>query len=326
MALPRIHYIAFGGTISSTAAVAGGPVTPNLSAAGIVAGVPQLDGLARIEASDFPALPSFSVTPVDMLAVAREAAAALARGCGGVVITHGTDTIEETAYTLALVLPRGAPIVLTGAMRNASATGSEGPANLLAAFQVATSPNAAGLGPLLVLNDEIHSARFGTKLHTSKASTFASPGAGPLGEVVEGRTDIWWRPAWEDELGLPESLDGLRVEIVLLAAGVSDVTLRAAAASRPTGIVIQGTGGGHVMPSLLPVIDEIVAAGVPVLIGGRGIAGATLERTYAIPGAEIDLIARGVIPVGRLSAHKARLRLLVGCSLGLDPRSLFPQR
>ena len=326
MALPRIHYIAFGGTISSTAAVPGGPVTPNLDAAGIVAGVPELAALARVEASNFPALPSFSVTPTDMLAVAREAAGALARGCDGVVITHGTDTIEETAYALALLLPRGAPIVLTGAMRNASQTGSEGPANLLAAFQVAASPNAAGLGPLLVLNDEIHAARFGTKLHTSKASTFASPGAGPLGEVVEGRADIWWRPAWEDELGLSDSVAACRVELVLLAAGVSDVTLRAAVAARPSAIVIQGTGGGHVLPPLLPALDEAVAAGIPVVIASRGNAGATLERTYAIPGAEIDLIERGAIPVGRLSGHKARLRLIVGCSLGLDPRSLFPLR
>ena len=124
MALPRIHYIAFGGTISSTAAVPGGPVTPNLDAAGIAAGVPELAAIARVEASDFPALPSFSVTPSDMLAVAREAAGALAAGCDGVVITHGTDTIEETAYALALLLPRAAPIVLTGAMRNASQTGA----------------------------------------------------------------------------------------------------------------------------------------------------------------------------------------------------------
>jgi len=326
MALPRIHYIAFGGTIASTATVPGGPVTPNLSAAGIIAAVPQLDRLAQIEASDFPPLPSFSVTPSDMLAVAREAAAGLARGCDGVVITHGTDTIEETAYALALLLPRGAPIVLTGAMRNASQTGSEGPANLLAAFQVATSPHAAGLGPLLVLNDEIHAARFGTKLHTSKASTFESPGAGPLGEVVEGQADIWWRPAWEDELGLPASVDACRVELVLLAAGLSDVTLRAAGATRPSAIVIEGTGGGHVLPPLLPALDEILAAGIPVVIASRGISGATLQRTYAFPGAELDLIERGSIPVGRLSGHKARLRLIVGCSLGLDPRSLFPLR
>ena len=326
MTLPRIHFIAFGGTISSVASVAGGPVTPTLGADGIVASVPQLAAIARVEANDFPAIASFAVTPQDMLAVAREAAAALDRGCDGVVITHGTDTIEETAYTLALTLPRSAPIVLTGAMRNASQTGSEGPANLLTAFQVAASPAAAGLGPLVVVNDEIHAARFVQKLHTSKASTFASPGAGPLGEVTEGRADIWWKPAWDDHLGLPATLDGHRVELVIVAAGVSDVTLRAAAAARPDGIVIECTGGGHLPPPLVPALEEIVAAGIPVVIASRGIAGATLERTYSMVGGEIDLLRIGSLPVGRLSGHKARLRLLVGRALGLDPAGLFPLR
>jgi L-asparaginase len=326
MALPRIHFIAFGGTISSTAVAPGGPVTPTLGAAGIAAAVPQLADLVRISPSDFPALASYAVTPADMLALAREAQGAIDAGCDGVVVTHGTDTIEETAYTLALVLPRTVPVVLTGAMRNASQTGSEGPANLLAAFQVAATPAAGGLGPLVVANDEIHAARFVTKLHTSKASTFASPAAGPLGEVTEGRADIWWRPAWEDELGLPDELDGSRVELVVVAAGISDTTLRAAAAGEPAGIVIESTGGGHLPPPLLPALEEIVAAGIPVVIATRGIAGATLESTYAMVGAEIDLIDRGAIPVGRLNGPKARLRLLVGDALGLDARTIFPVR
>ena len=326
MTLPRIHFITFGGTISSVSTVAGGPVEPTLDAAGIVAGVPQLADLVQIEASDFPAYASFAVTPQNMLDLAREAKRGIDNGCAGVVITHGTDTIEETAYLLALTLPRGVPIVLTGAMRNASQTGSEGPANLLTAFQLASSPAAAGLGPLVVANDEIHSARFVTKLHTNKASTFASPSAGLLGELTEGRADIWWQPRWNDYLGLPESLDGNRVELVLLAAGVSDVTLRAAAAAKPAGIVIEAMGGGHMLPPLLPLLDEIVAGGIPVVIASRGIAGATLESTYGMVGGEIDLARRGTIAVGRLNGQKARLRLLVGTALGLDPRSLFPVR
>ena len=326
MALPRIHFIAFGGTISSTASVGGGPVTPTLGAAGIVATVPELAEIAQVEPGDFPTIASYAVTPADMLALAREVQRALATGVDGVVITHGTDTIEETAYVLALTLPRTAPVVLTGAMRNASQTGSEGPANLLAAFQVAASPSAAGLGPLVVVNDEIHSARFVTKLHTSKASTFASPGAGPLGEVTEGRADIWWQPQWVDFLGLPAALDGHRVELVLLAAGVSDVQLRAAAAARPAGIVIEATGGGHMLPPLLPALDEAIASGIPVVIASRGIGGATLGNTYGMVGGEIDLARRGAIAVGRLNGQKARLRLLVGSELGLAAAGLFPVR
>ena len=326
MTLPRIHFITFGGTISSVSSVAGGPVEPTLDAAGIMAGVPQLADLVRIDASDFPTYASFAVTPQNMLDLARDVQRGIDNGCDGVVITHGTDTIEETAYVLALTLPRTVPIVLTGAMRNASQTGSEGPANLLAAFQVASSPAAAGLGPLVVVNDEIHSARFVTKLHTSKASTFGSPAAGPLGEVTEGRADIWWTPAWDDLLGMPEAIDGHTVELVVVAAGLSDVTMRAATAARPAGIVLESTGGGHLPPPLLPALEEMVAQGIPVVLATRGIAGATLERTYAMVGAEIDLQRIGAIPVGRLNGPKARLRLLVGQALGLEPRALFPVR
>src|SRR5439155_9711024 len=181
-----------------------------------------------IDVQDFPPVASFDVTPGVMLMLARAAQQALADGCEGVVISHGTDTIEETAYALALMLPRGAPVVLTGAMRNPTLPGTDGPANLHSAFLYAASPLAAGLGPLVVLNDELHAARFVTKSHTMRVSTMASPGAGPLGEVAERRVHVWWHPAWEDCLGLPESVDGVEVELVRLAAGVSDALLRAA--------------------------------------------------------------------------------------------------
>ena len=325
-ALPRIRYIAFGGTISSTAATAGGTVTPALGSAELVAGIPQIGRVARVEASDFPKVGSYAITPTHWLALAREIAGAVADGCDGVVVTHGTDTIEETAYALAQLLPRGVPVVLTGAMRNPSMAGPDGPANLLAAFQVAASPLAHGLGPLVVLDDEIHAARFVTKTHTSKASTFVSAGAGPLGEVIEGRAEIWWRPAWEDQLGLPESLDGFRVELMRATAGPTDAQLRAAVASAPHGIVIEGTGGGHLPPALSDALDEGLAAGIPFVLASRCLSGATLEATYEIPCAEVDLIARGMIPVGRLLGHKARIRLLIGAALGRDARSLFPVR
>jgi L-asparaginase len=224
------------------------------------------------------------------------------------------------------MLPRGAPVVLTGAMRNPTLPGADGPANLLAAFLVAASPLAHGLGPLVVLADEVHAARFAAKTHTTSVATIRSPGAGPLGEVTERRVDVWWRPAWEDELGLPESLDGIEVELVPVAPGVSERLLRAAVDARPAGIVIAGTGGGHVPEQLLPALDAAVAAAIPVVVARRVASGANLERTYRMPGGETDLIERGALPAGRLSAHKARLRLLVGLALGRDPPALFPVR
>jgi L-asparaginase len=321
-----IRLLAFGGTIASVRRPGSTEVAPGLTGDQLVASLPELAAVDTIEVRDFPPLPSFDVTPAHMLDLARAAARAFDEGAAGVVVTHGTDTIEETAYALALLLPRGRPVVLTGAMRNPTLPGTDGPANLLAAARVAASPLAAGLGPLIVMNDELHAARFATKAHTQRVSTIASPGAGPLGEVSEGRVDVWWRPAWEDHVGLPESLDTLEVELVRIAAGVSDTLLRAATGRRPAGIVIEGTGGGHVMARLLPALDEAIAAGIPVVVASRCADGPNLERTYRMPGAETDLIDRGAIPAGRLAGHKARLRLLVGRALGRPVGQLFPVR
>lgn len=323
---PRIRFLAFGGTIASVRKPGAAEVTPSLSGADLVASVPELAEVADIEVREFPPIASFEVTLRNMLVLARATAEAVAEGLEGVVISHGTDTIEETAYALALTLPRGQPVVLTGAMRNPTLPGTDGPANLLSAFLVAASPVAAGLGPLIVLNDELHAARFATKSHTMRVSTIASPGAGPLGEVAEQRVDVWWRPAWEDFVGLPDSLDGVDVELVRVAAGVTDTVLRAVVERRPAGIVIEGTGGGHVMSPLLAALDDAVAAGIPVVVASRTASGPNLERTYRMAGGETDLIDRGVLPVGWLSGHKARLRLMIGLAVGIDPRTLFPVR
>ena len=321
-----IRFLAFGGTIASVRPPGATEVTPTLSGAELVQSIPGLAEITEVDVRDFPPIASFAVTVPDMHALARATAEAFEDGCAGVVITHGTDTIEETAYALALMLPRGRPIVLTGALRNPTLPGTDGPANLLAAFRVAVSPLAAGLGPLVVLNDELHAARFVTKTHTSRVSSLRSPEAGPLGEVSEGRVDVWWRPAWEDHLGLPEAVDGVTVEIVRLAAGVDDTLLGAAVDRRPAGIVIEGTGGGHVMPPLLPQLDRAIAAGIPVVLASRVAGGPNLERTYRMPGGETDLIDRGVVPAGAIRGQKARLRLLVGVALGRDLRALFPVR
>jgi L-asparaginase len=324
--LPRIRLLAFGGTIASVASPDGASVEPTLVAAQIVESVPQIAAVAQLELRDFAPVGSYEVTPVHMLALAREVEQARAGGSDGVVLTHGTDTIEETAYALALMTPRTGPVVLAGAMRNPTMAGPDGPANLLNAVRVASSPAARELGPLVVLNDEVHAARFATKAHTTKPSAIVSAGAGALGEIVEGRVDIWWRPAWDDHLGLPAELDGAAVELVRIATGVSDRTLRACAGSGAAGVVIEGTGGGHVPTPLLPALDALVAAGVPVVVASRLPAGSTMERTYGMSGAELDLIGRGAITAGRISGPKARLRLLVGLALGRDPRSLFPVR
>jgi L-asparaginase len=321
----RIRLLAVGGTISCLPAAGGAAATATLTAGEIVESVPDLARIAEVEVGDVATIASFAITLADMHALALEARRALDDGCDGVVITHGTDTIEETAYALALLLPRAA-IVLTGAMRNPALPGTDGPANLLAAFVVAADSETAELGPLVVLNDELHTARFAQKLHTTRLSTISSLGAGPVGEVVEGRVHVWFRPVWEDYLGLPDSLEDAPVELVRLAADPGETLLRAAIETLPAGIVVEGTGGGHVPPGLLGALDDALAAGIPVVVATRCASGRNLEQTYGMPGSEVDLLKRGALPAGLLSGHKARLRLIVGRSLGLHPEALFPVR
>jgi L-asparaginase len=298
-------------------------VDTELTAADIVSSVPGLSDLADVDVADVTTIASPSITLRDMHELAGAIEQAFDDACDGVVVTHGTDTIEETAYALALMLPPTRPVALTGAMRNPSLPGTDGPANLLAAFLVASRSDLA-LGPVIVMNDEIHTARFAAKVHTTRLSAIGSPGAGPIGEIVERRAHLWYRPAYDDYLGLPPSIDGAPVELVRIAVDPDPRLLGDAIARQPAGIVLEGTGGGHVPPPLLASVDAAIGAGIPVVIATRCSGGRTLERTYGFPGSEVDLRERGAIQAGLLSGQKARLRLIVGRSLGLPAARLFP--
>lgn len=322
--LPRIRLLAMGGTISSVPTGDTAEVTPSLKAEELVAGVPVLRDVAQVEWGDVITIASFAVTLEDMHVVARETLKAFEEGCDGVVVTHGTDTIEETAYAIALMVPREKPVVVTGAMRNPTLPGADGPGNLVAAFMAAARPEAGALGPVILLNDELHAARFATKSHSTRPSTFVSAGAGPIGEVIEDRAYFWFAPTYDDYLGMPPETPSATVPLIKVASEIDDVLLRAAIDQSPPAIVIEGFGGGHLPVTLLDALDAALAAGIDVVTAPRVLAGRTLERTYRMPGAETDLIERGVIPAGHIAGHKARLRIMVGLALGLDVRSLFP--
>ena len=322
--LPRIRLLAMGGTISSVRTGDSDAVSPSLKAEELIASVPVLSNVARVEWGDVVTIASFAVTLEDMHVVARATTKAFEEGCDGVVVTHGTDTIEETAYALAMMVPRGKSVVVTGAMRNPTLPGADGPGNLAAAFMAAAQPEAGALGTLVLLNDELHAARFATKSHSTRPSTFVSAGAGPIGEVIEDRAYFWFAPTYEDYLGMPTETPSATVPLIKVASEIDDVLLRAAIDQGPPAIVIEGFGGGHVPLTLLDAIDAAIAEGIAIVMAPRVLAGRTLERTYRIPGAETDLIDRGVIPAGHTSGHKARLRIMVGLALDRDVRSLFP--
>jgi L-asparaginase len=326
MVIMRVALFTLGGTIASThdpapagdiSAPAGRPpgVAPSLNGADLLAAVPGLNALGiELDVHDFLQVPGASVTIPDVIALAGAIRQQVAAGAAGAVVTQGTDTIEETAFLLDLLADGDAPVVVTGAMRNPTLAGADGPANVLSAVLVAASPAARGLGCVVVFGDEIHAARYVRKSHTTSAAAFTSPSCGPLGLIAEGHVVLLARlparppvrPEGADGAA-PVSLRAVRTGLVTMVLGDDGELLRGAA-DRFDGLVIAGFGAGHV-PSALAADLGALAARIPVVIASRAGAGMVLAHTYSYPGSERDLRGRGLIGAGFLDPLKARLLL-----------------
>jgi L-asparaginase len=306
-----------GGTIAMTQTTGGG-VSPALSAPELLAAVPGLSDVeAGIRAVDFRQKPGASLSFGDLFELVTAINDALAGGCTGVVVTQGTDTIEEVAYALDLLLPTDAPVVVTGAMRNPTMAGADGPANILAAVRVALSPRARGLGCLVVLNDQIHAARWVRKTHTGSTAAFASPGHGPLGEVVEGHVRIPIGIRHRSPALHPDPAREVRVGVATVVLG-DDGRLIEAIGAHVDGLVVAAFGVGHVPAGVVPVLAGL-AERIPVVLASRVGAGPVHDSTYAFPGSERDLLARGLISAGYLDPLKARILLHLLVASGADP-------
>lgn len=315
-ALARVDYFALGGTIASVRGEADGAV-PTLTAQDIVDSVDGLDEVADVHAHQFLLTPSPEITIEDLLRLRTAIADSVAEGAVGVVVTQGTDSIEETAFVLDLLWSGDAPIVYTGAMRNPSLPGTDGPANLLSAVQIAASTAATGTGVTICLGDEIHAARFVHKSHTSSPSTFVSPGLGPIGWVSEGRPALPLRPATRHRVEVPETAVAPPVALIRLGLADDGRLLGTLIDLGYRGAVIEAFGGGHVPAAALPAIAELAAV-MPVVLASRTGAGEVLSNTYRFPGSEIELLAMGLIRAGALPGLKARLLLMVCLAAGRD--------
>ena len=283
---------------------------------------PGAGAIAALETVAYSNKPGATLTLRDLASLSDVIADGFDRGCQGAVVVQGTDTIEETAFALELLARSTLPVVVTGAMRGAQAPGADGPSNLLAAVTVAASPDAAGLGTLVVLGDEAHAARHVQKTHTTLPSAFRSPGAGPLGTIQEGQFRLFgWQAPLAAVRVAAARLD--ETPVALLRIGLDDDgrMLRALPQLGYQGAVIEAMGAGHVPAWLAPDIGEL-AARMPVVLSTRVAAGPVLRITYGFPGSESDLLARGAIHGGSLGGLKARLLLRLLLAAGYQGASL----
>ncbi|HEM6372332.1 TPA: asparaginase [Streptococcus suis] len=237
----------------------------------------------------------------------------------GFVITHGTDTLEETAYFLDTMAIPEKPIVLTGAMRSSNELGSDGVYNYRTALRVAADEKSADKGILVVMNDEIHAAKYVTKTHTTNVSTFQTPTHGPLGLVTK-REILYFKTAEPRVRFDLTSISGT-VPIIKAYADMDSVLLDSLSHSAISGLVIEALGAGNLPPTILPAIQNLLTQNIPVVLVSRCFNGIA-EPVYAYQGGGIQLEQDGILFVKELNAQKARLKLLIAINAGLKGQTL----
>jgi L-asparaginase len=321
--LPTVVVLSTGGTIASVYDSASGGFAPALSGDQLVQAVPGLDTIARVEVIQVANVSSTNMTPALWVEVSRRASAALERSeVAGVVVTHGTDTLEETAYFLDLTVVSEKPVVLVGAQRAASERDADGPRNLQGAILTAVAPASRGMGTLVAFNGEIHAAREVTKTHTLNVDTFKSPDLGALGFVEPDGVRYYRAPLRRQTLILPGVVRPGRVEIVTNYAGADGSVVRGILAQGGLdGLVVEASGVGNLASALFDALEEVRAAGIPVVVTTRVHTGRTLP-IYAGRGSGVSLREIGCVFADNLPPHKARVLLIAALLSGTPPEQL----
>jgi L-asparaginase len=328
---PRITVFALGGTIA-TRPDSSGAMQMGLGADDLVAAVPRLKDVAEIEAETVSRVGSHSLGFDDIHALAARIRAVAA---DGVVVTQGTDTLEETSFLLDLLLETDVPVVVTAAMRNPSLTSPDGPGNLLAAVRVAADPwvrkHARALGVLAVMLDEVYAAADVAKVHPTRLNGFAALQTGPLMALVEDRVVPMSLPVRDAIVAARRRLgkvDGKPAPVALFWTAMDDdmplIPMMLAASDRLgyRGAVVAAMGGGHVPERATGSVHRL-AQEMPTVIAPRTGGGPMLRKTYAGPSAEIALRQAGLIWGGRLHPLKARVLLETCLRAGLDPPAIL---
>lgn len=317
--LKNITILATGGTIAGQAASATqmtGYTAGVFSVQDLLSDVPGLDELAHISGEQVCNIDSSSMTDALLLQLAQRANELLARtDVDGLVITHGTDTLEETAYFLNLVLKSSKPVVVVGAMRPATAVSADGPLNLINAVKVAVQEESVGRGVLVVMNDEIYGARDVSKTNTTNVATFKAPGGAPLGFVVGGIVRYYYAGSRLHTVSTPFAADALtalpRVDIIYTHVGEDGALIEAVVAAGAKGIVYAGSGMGSVHEAAEPALAAAAAKGVAVVRASRTGSGIVAEGLARWTQA-------GFIPADNLNPQKARILLQLALTVASD--------
>jgi L-asparaginase len=313
-----------GGTISMRHDPVSGGAVPTLRGRDILALAPGIDQIAPLEIDDWGAFPGPHMTVARMWALRQRIVEHLARpDVDGIVVTHGTDALEESVYVVARSVNSEKPIVFTGAMRTSSDLGWDGPANLGASVRVAVSPSARGCGVLVVMSDRVFAGLDVTKTHTHKLESFDSPGLGPLGVIDDGQVIFRRALPAPTSILIPEAL-AEPVDIIFTYAG-ADSGLLDAARDKGLGVVIAAMGRGNVPPAMVGGIERWIADGKPVVITSRALRG-RVGHTYAYPGGGRRLADLGAIFAGARRPQQARIDLMLalGCGMNVpEIRELF---
>ncbi len=311
MTIPTIVVLATGGTIAgaaSSSAVQAGYASGQVGVEQLLAAVPQARKLATLRGEQISNIGSQDMNDEVWLTLARRVNELVAMpDVAGVVITHGTDTIEETGYFLNLVVKSRKPVVLTASMRPSTALSADGPLNFYNAVAVAADPEAVGRGVLVVINDWIHGARALTKTSTTAVQTFMSPLQGIIGTVAYGTTEYYRLPVGKHTLQSEFSLDGVtalpRVDIIMAHANMDGVLLNAAAAAGAKGIVVAGVGNGNMTASALEALSALAKQGVVAVRSSRVTTG-RVSRNVEVNDDQLGLVASD-----ELNPQKARVLL-----------------
>jgi L-asparaginase len=316
----KILVVFTGGTFSMRIDENTGGAVPRYSGSELLDMIPEARNTAEIDILDFGKYPGPHMTPDLMLDLSRSIKKEIAEvNYSGVIVTHGTDTLEETAYLLDLTIKTSIPIVLIGSMKNSSEPDWDGPRNLMDAVSICLSSNCRDIGVLVCLNGEINAASEVTKIFTDEVDTFSSLDFGSLGFVQNGRVILNRLPRKLEYIDTNDIVTN--VDLLTVYAGMNEKFFRLSADSGAEGLVVEALGVGNVPPPAFDGIKYAVDKGVPVVLVSRCPAGETLD-VYSYPGAGKWLHEIGVIFTDYLNGQKARIKLMLALGKTRDKEEL----